>query len=652
MLQFTTDGIPFHLDDDDADELGTAAACSSHIERFHLDVSGMTSGGCSTLVPFLETSPKLQSVKLEGNLDTARRQRATGQVTNLLLDAVGKNNSLQTLKLTGTHFGSATVQRLLRNSHFRNLVLVDCWRGATPQMTKQLAKAVAENVFLRDMALAGLSEPLLKALLESLKDHTSIHKLHLGTLRSVEASHSLREVLDSNIQLTDLDICGAEITAETLQPVVDGIISSETIRSLSLSHCRLDGTAVNCLKQLFRSSNTTLQHINLSESIPSASVLGELLKCLHRNTSITLLDLANCDFDTAAAAPHIKALLRRNRTLKRLDIDRNTLTLSSVAAITEGLHHNTKLEYLDCSGCDLDDRSCMRILDASRNLTHLIMCGNNLGLTTARHFYETNMGQSREKLLHLVLNGCELGDEAAEQLGKLLKTGNAVLKALTVDHCNLTGRGFAKLMEGVQLNASLRNLSADCITLAEPEDSSQDFCQAIVDFVPDCGLESLSFTVSEARSSRPTRQQQEEVLQAFDRNMTLIEITVGGWLLSAAQRKKYIAYYVIRNQVMPFVNTEDETETGINDSTNSVAAVPPVNATSTESSSNKRKKTEDDKSKSNFPRGLWPRLMGKLLSSRDDTAGVSAAFLALSSRPDLILTDETAPSPCKKRRQS
>jgi len=619
----------------------------------------MTAGGCSTLVPFLETSPKLHSVKLEGNVDTARRKRETGQVTNLLLDAVGKNNCLQTLKLTGTHFGSATLQRILRNSRFRNLVLVDCWREATPQMSKQLAKAVAQNVFLHDMALASLSEPLLKALLESLKDHPTIHKLHLGTLPTVAIGNYLRELLDSDIQLTDLDICGTRITAQALQPVVDGLISSGKVRSFSLSHCGLDGAAANCLKQLFRSSNTTLQHINLSESISTADMLGEILNSLHRNTSITLLDLANCDFDAVAAAPYIKALLRRNRTLKRLDIDRNALTPSAVTAVTEGLRHNNTLDYLDCSGCEIDDRGCMRILDASRNLSHLIMCGNNLGPTTVRHFYETNMAQSRQKLMHLVLSGCDIGDEGAEQLAKLLKTGNAVLKALTVDHCHLTGHGFSKLMEGVQQNASLRHLSADCISLAEPQDSSQAFCQGFVDYVPDCGLRSLSFTVSDARSGRPTPQQQKDVLKALDRNTTLIDVTVGGWLLSAAQRKKYIAYYVVRNQVLPFVNKEDETETGTNNSANATAevavagaAAPLANATSTDNSNNKRKKPEDEETKSNFPRALWPRLMEKLLSPREDSAGISAAFLALRSRPDLILTDEAAPSPRKKRRQS
>lgn len=593
----------------------------------------MSTAGCSTLVSFLESSPKLESVKLEGSVDTAQRKRRTAQVTNRLLDAIGKNNALTTLQLHGTHFGAAALKNVLSGSQIQNLVLVDCWHAATPQMISDLSRAVAENVGLRDLALASLSDVLLEALLETLKDHASITKLRLGAILSTAAGRAVRELIDSDIQLTNLDICGSRLTEGTLKPVVDGLVSSKTVHTFSLSVCSMDVPAVNCLNQLFRSSNTVLKHVNLSESITCANMLSDILSALHRNTSIALLDISNCMFDPHEAAAHIKNLLRRNRHLTRLDIDRNSFPdADDITTICDGLASNRTLEYLDCSRCDLHDDGCSIMLKASRNLTHLVMCDNGMRLPCIQQYCELNTTVSRSTLLHLILNGNTIGDAGAEQLSALLKTGNSFLKALHVDHCGLTGHGFAALLAGVSQNSFLQHLSADCISLAdEPENSSEAFCQGFVDYLPNCSLQSVSFSVSEARSRRPTEQQQKNVLRAFDRNTSLVRVHAGMWLFSPVQRKKYISYFVVRNQVIPFVNNKEENEGGF--------------------ASSKRKTPNDNynASENSFPRGLWPRLMEKLFLT---SAGTSAAFLALRSRPDLLVTDETIASPYKKWRQS
>jgi Ran GTPase-activating protein (RanGAP) involved in mRNA processing and transport len=552
-----------------------------------------------------------------------------------LLNAIAKNNALTTLQLHATHFGAAAFKNVLLGSQIQNLVLVDCWHAATPQIISDLSEAVAENVGLRDLALASLSDALLEALLESLKDHASVTKLRLSShFLSTGAGRAIRELMDSDIQLTNLDICGSRLTEGTMKPVVDGLVSSKTVHTFSLSACSMDVPAVNCLNQLFRSSNIGLKHVNLSESITCANMLGDILSGLHRNTSIALLDISNCIFDPHEAAAHIKNLLRRNRHLTRLDIDRNSFPDADVVTtICDGLESNRSLEYLDCSRCDLHDDGCSIMLKSSRNLTHLIMCDNGMGLPCIQQYCELNATVLRSTLLHLILNGNNIGDAGAEQLSGLLKTGNSFLKALHVDHCGLTGNGFAALLAGVSQNSFLQHLSADCISLAEPENSSEAFCQGFVNYLPNCSLQSVSFSVSEARSRRPLEQQQKDVLRAFDRNTSLVKVHAGMWLFSSAQRKKYISYFVVRNQVMPFVNNKEENQDGFESS-----------------KCKKRKAPNDNNNESNiFPRGLWPRLMEKLLLS---SAGTSAAFLALRSRPDLLVTDETTASPYKKWRQS
>ena len=643
FLQFSTDGIPFHLDDDDAIDLGGAAACSTHLKSFHLDVSGMSTAGCATLVPFLEYS-KLDSIKLEGNIHTEIRARRTAQVTNRLLNAIGKNpNALMTLQLHGTHFGSGAIKSaVLGSSQIQNLVLVDCWHEATPRMIRELKEAVAENDSLRELALASLSNDLLEALLESLQDHTSVAKLRLGALTATNTEstgRAIRALIDSDVQLTDLDLCGTALTEDIIKPVVDGLIRSKTVHTFSLTVCTMGESTARCLNQLFRSSNTVLQQVSLSESINGANMLGDILTGLHRNTSVALLDISNCNFDSHLAAAHLKTLLRRNRHLTRLDIDRNSFRdAADISTICEGLESNQSLKYLDCSSCHLQDEGCSQMLQASHNLTHLIMCDNGMRLPCIQQYCERNAATvARSPLLHLILNGNDIGDAGAEQLAGLLKTGNAFLSTLYVDHCGLTGNGFAALLAGASQNSFLQHLSADCVSLAEPEDTSEAFCQAFVDSLPQfASLQSLSFSVADAHSPRPTKQQQNHVLHAFRSNTSLVKVHAGRWLFSPVQRKKHLPYFMVRNQVMPFVNDKDDDDDKEDGYWTGKKRKAPMDD---------NKSNNNESSKNCFPRGLWPCLLEKLLLT---SAGTSVAFLALRSRPDLIVTDDTTPSPYKK----
>lgn len=643
---FSTDGLPFHLDNEDAEELGRAAQCSTHIESFHLDVTGITPSGCSTLVDFFRISPILATVMLEGDLDTPFSKRQTAQVTNRLLAAMQMNPSITSVKLSSSHFSTGSIENLLRseNCSLRKLVLLNCWSSCTPVMSNAMARAINKNSSLEDVTLSALNTNLMATLLrDGLADHETVKRLYLGTVEPTVGA-AVRVVLDSTTDLNTLSIGRAHLTAQNLQPIVAGLVTrSCTVRVFGVHQCHLDASAVAQLKTLFRSSNGNMQEITLSESISSTAMLAEITQSLHRNTAITFLDISKCFFDPRLGARHIRDLMHRNRHMTRLDIDRNQLGPAGATEIANGLMHNRTLRHLDVSICDLGDVGAILLTAAVAThptLSHLVMCGNDITKTGIDFFVRT-MTQLDEqpKLEHLILNMNTIGDEGAFLLAALLRRSNS-LKALHVAHCGLTGEGFAALMVGLKENTGLLRLDADEIEVGDtlPEQASH----ALAECLPFLSLKNLSVTGGDLPTGLDcdSAEQQDRLLKGFESNTSLQCISIGAWFLDDVRRHT-MAYYILRNTILPLINQDNAMpETAVSATTAASIATPDGDAVG------------DTSEETPLPPSVWPHVFAYL---DKQTHGASAIFFALTSRPDLVVSESileaASPSPVNQRKR-
>jgi Leucine Rich repeat len=633
--KFSSEGLHFYLDDDDAEQLGRAAQCSTHIESFHLDVTGITPSGCTTLVDFFATSPKLTTVMLEGDLDSPSSKRQTYLVTNRLLAAMQRNSSITNVDLSNSHFSTGSLANLLRpasSCHVRKLVLVDCWTGATPAMSNAMARALKENSSLEDVTLVLHNDLVTTVLQQGLIDHQTVKKLFLGTLEPT-AGVAVRQVLDSSTKLNALVIERSNLTAQLLQPIVAGLLTSSVLW-FSVHRCELDASAVNALKTLLRSNKGSVERFCLSESILTAAMMAEIAQSLHRNTNIAMLAINGCSFDQQHGARHIRDLLRRNRHLIHLDIELTQLGRTGAVEIANGLTYNRTLKHLDCSQCDLGDMGAILLTNAVAlhpTLTNLVLCGNNIGSLGVQHFAQTLARLDEPpKLEHLLLDGNSFGDEGAFYLAALLRS-NTSLKGLHVAHCGLTGEGFGALVVGLRDNTTLELLDANGIRLGDelPEQAGH----ALAECLPRLSLKCLYFNAidSPRGATHSSTEQQEQLLRGLDQNTSLTGVSMCKWFFNE-ERKRTVAYYIVRNTIIPLVNQSSNTmETAA-------------------SSAGAEDSTNNDKMP--WLQGVWPCVLSNL-SRRSN--GASAIFFALTSRPDLVATESSleavSPSPVTRKRR-
>ena len=131
--------------------------------------------------------------------------------------------------------------------------------------------------------------------------------------------------------------------------------------------------------ELLRNSNAALHTLNVTQSIRSLDHWKAICAALHRNTSLHILDMCNNPHvpPCVPAAKALDDLLRRNKHLCRLDIDRNT----HMQIGPRSLQTNQSLCHLDVSGTELGDSGFAQlctIFETNTTLCRLFVCGNEL----------------------------------------------------------------------------------------------------------------------------------------------------------------------------------------------------------------------------------------------------------------------------------
>lgn len=430
--------------DGDSIRLGEAVAQSTHLKKLHLDVSGMTAAGTRTLVPAISTAPSLGILRLEGDISTQNSKRLTATITNKFVKAAQKNASVHTLHLSRTHFGSPCVSDCLEN--LKELVLCDVWHDAKSQMIERLADSLSASS-LETFTMGSLGDHLSVPFLEALQSHPSLQCLHIGCNLSAETAKALRCLLDTTEKLRRVQIFGSSLNVQNWEPVIQGLISNRTVEELVVASCKLQDCAVPWFGKLFRSGNRDLVSVNFTESIDTVDQLAAIMAPLHRNTSIRKIDVCRCGFGINGGIV-LDDLLRRNRHLHQLDIDRNPNI-----RISRGLAHNRSLRSLDVSMTHLTNVGLASLADAiarqGGTITHLFACGNEFSNIKPLADILDNSG-----ITHLFIHGNSFGNDGAMQIAKATK-----LRVLHMDHCHIGAKGAAAALANIHFRTlSIRGL--------------------------------------------------------------------------------------------------------------------------------------------------------------------------------------------------
>lgn len=130
-------------------------------------------------------------------------------------------------------------------------------------------------------------------------------------------------------------------------------------------------------------SNLQMPHPVRTDGVkdPRAALLApKLVKALASNTFITNLKLANCNLQGAEGV-ELGEALKKNKTVRWLNIDSNMLAPADLEAVIQGLKENTAIENFSCNNQlmgDIGRSNCPaleRLLEAVQTNTRIVKVG-------------------------------------------------------------------------------------------------------------------------------------------------------------------------------------------------------------------------------------------------------------------------------------
>ena len=120
-------------------------------------------------------------------------------------------------------------------------------------------------------------------------------------------------------------------------------------------------------------TTSALRKLNLWFNPICSKVLQSITDALITNTSLIKLDLRSCSLTiTEENGPTLTRMLQRNKTLRELDLSRNSnLSDHQASFIINGLKENTTLKTLDLTACNFTDEG-IRLIQSSTSTCNVL----------------------------------------------------------------------------------------------------------------------------------------------------------------------------------------------------------------------------------------------------------------------------------------
>ena len=286
--------------------------------------------------------------------------------------------------------GWALEKMLVVNSGIQTLTLNSC--GVSDNIGKNIGVGLAKNKSLRvlDVSWNGIHSDGAVSIFTSLEHNTSLEELHLSKSRELTQSDSgavgwaLEKMLvvNSGIQTLTLNSCGVSdnigknigvglaknkslrvldiswngIHSDGAVSIFTSLEHNTSLEELDLSGNRQltqsDSEAVGWALEIMMTGNCKLKVLHLGSCDLTPAVLYHLATGLTHATGITELDISDNEvLDRSDSWKQLFRAFHQNTSVKKLDINGNTLGLAETEALAEMLACNKSLTELNVSGC-------------------------------------------------------------------------------------------------------------------------------------------------------------------------------------------------------------------------------------------------------------------------------------------------------------
>ncbi|KPI88433.1 putative paraflagellar rod component [Leptomonas seymouri] len=321
-----------------------------------------------------------------------------------------------------------------------------------------------------------------------LPNHQYIKSLDLSS--NINLSNSLvqkllTELFDKNNHITTCDLTDTSITTlyrnqvqkdcelNKEPPAIKNAVVKLRNSAPSAVDINLqwDGPLPTCMNYLAEplAQSTIVEHLNISNSLVDDTALELLAQSLLRNTSLKVLELANCNFTVAGVTALFGTLSRGRCSVQEVNIANNNLGEDSVQYIVAALQANPKLAIINV---DVNPSISEASVQAISGLTLI-----NRAPPQIRSILPSIENNARDvTAIDFSSNKVVVNDDSAWLLSQAL-CSNTVVRSLNLSHNTIGDKGAAYLATLFRQNASLTHLDLSSNSIGNR--GTQALCEAL-----------------------------------------------------------------------------------------------------------------------------------------------------------------------------
>jgi len=258
--------------------------------------------------------------------------------------------------------------------------------------------------------------------------------------------------------------------------------------------------------------NTVIPVLNLEKKAVTDSDLVRVAAALESNTNYKVVNLKHNKI-TDEGALAIERLLQRNKRIIKIDLSMNYISDAGALVISRIISQNPPLQDLKLHMNKITQEGAQhlaRALLVNTNIRVLNLSSNNVGDQGC-----TEIILNANKLTELDLSGTHCGDNAAIQLGNMLKSSRTIRVINLSGNC-ISSVGANKIIEGLSMNRGLVKLSLD--DNAIDGSSTASICEMLQG---DLSLRELGLSFNKF-----TQPDVEQILNGIEHNQALLSLNL------------------------------------------------------------------------------------------------------------------------------
>ncbi|CAG8470302.1 13539_t:CDS:2, partial [Dentiscutata heterogama] len=384
------------------------------------------------------------------------------EIGNELVNSLKGNKTISSLDISynniGSKLGKALMKILVANDTLTRLNLSSTnIESDTLALLLKILKA--NKTRLADLNLSNNGEKLTKKgkiLMEALGKNTTLISLNLSD-NPIDWSDVSFVHLESNKTLENLDLSNCNLSPKVVEKLKKFLITSKRLKGLNLSSNNLTFLSERIISEIL-SKNKTIKTLNLSSNKIS-STIESLEKGARTSLTGRYKSKSKYEMSRPLKVNNLAEAIKRNKTLKKLDLSSNYIRLEAGKDLARALASNKLITELNLNDNDIVHEIGELLINVliNNDITSIGLRSTKISSGMVINISQ-ELKSNKIKLRYLNLSRNEISSDAMEALVEALEE-NTTLKSL--DLSNITGAGQTgrALVKSLEKNRTLKTLN-------------------------------------------------------------------------------------------------------------------------------------------------------------------------------------------------